>query len=357
MFKIGHTADTHLRARQYARSSRSMDFHRAFQFVLTDSAEQGVDALVVVGDILDSSRPNAHTVGLLKHLHEVAISRKLLVLCTSGNHDKSKPSWIDIISSGNSPYGLRVLDNKTHVIEKGDHKLLVTGLPYYQPEELRAILPTLEDTDILLWHGDVKEFGNFNEDAITCEELSRAPAKMVLLGDIHKRDYLEVNGKIIGYPGATELCKSNEPDEHSYEIFDIDKDAPTRPVIREKHIQSQEDADALVARVRREAHTAPMVFVEHTEAVKGLRERILSIVPEDSIVSVRKIPKFINMMAAMEVDDRGLEPKDFVKHFFDPGTLSYEIAVELTKHDVHVPDILEQFIERRLNEITEAKAN
>ena len=344
-----------------------MDFHRAFQFVLTDASAQGVDALVVVGDILDSTRPNSHTIGLLKHLNEVAVNLKLLVLCTSGNHDKSKPSWIDIITTAGSPYGLRVLDNKTHTLEKDGQKLKITGLPYYQPQDLREILPTLAGTDVLLWHGDVKEFGNFNEDAITCEELSKAPAKLILLGDIHKREYLEVNQKLIGYPGATELCKSNEPEDHSYELFEIDLpsghidhrpiEIPTRRVIRAKNVQSQAEADELVALIRSAAASEPMVFIEHTEAVKGLRERILSILPEDAIVSVRKIPKYINMMSSMEIDDKGLEPKDFVKHFFDPGTTAFDTAVELTRHDVHVPDVLEQFIERRMNEITQAKAN
>jgi DNA repair exonuclease SbcCD nuclease subunit len=333
-----------------------MDFHRAFEFVIRDAAKRELDALIVSGDVIDTTRPTPHTIKLLQHLHRVARSLKLRVLMISGNHDRTNPHWSSVLDLEGS-YGFELIDNEAFEITgKDGENLKGYGLPYMSEDHLLEALEILheaeEDYDILVWHGMVRGLqGARTEELDVNHFLSQF--RLTLLGDIHIRQYIEQGNRLIGYPGSTELCSSSEPADKSYEIIEVNGDKtehypvsiPTRPVYIQK-VDSIESADRFIDQLRQHKGEAPLVFVKHAAEIVGLRDRVKESLPEDSIIQVQKMPKNIDMMSAIDFDT-DMTPEDFLTHFFPEGSELHSTAKRLLIEDVVISDVLEEFIKNQ----------
>ncbi|MDU2146339.1 MAG: exonuclease subunit SbcD, partial [Staphylococcus sp.] len=84
--KILHTSDWHL-GRTFHRSPLT-DKHRQFIDELLDYVRaEGVDALLISGDVYDSSIPNAESTTLLDRALTRLVQAGVQVILSSGNHD------------------------------------------------------------------------------------------------------------------------------------------------------------------------------------------------------------------------------------------------------------------------------
>lgn len=141
--KILHTSDWHIGRTLYARK-RYEEFS-AFLSWLTETIEQNeIDALLVAGDVFDSSAPSNHAQELYyRFLCRVAASPCRHVVVVAGNHDS--PSFL------NAPKELlKVLD--VHVIgnatESPEDEVLLLRNEHDLPELIVCAVPYLRDRDI-----------------------------------------------------------------------------------------------------------------------------------------------------------------------------------------------------------------
>ncbi|MEN8179993.1 MAG: exonuclease SbcCD subunit D C-terminal domain-containing protein [Pseudomonadota bacterium] len=143
--KVLHTSDWHIGRTLYGRK-RYAEFE-AFLIWLAETIQQNeVDALLVAGDIFDTSAPSNRAQGLYyRFLCQVAASNCRHVVVIAGNHDS--PSFL------NAPKELlRALD--VHVIgsacenpenevlvladEQGSSELIVCAVPYLRDRDIRV---------------------------------------------------------------------------------------------------------------------------------------------------------------------------------------------------------------------------
>ena len=222
--RLAHTADNHLRLTANGSTVRGSEFLKALLSGMRKAADRGCNAIVCAGDLVNSPENLPSVARQLLEVHRAAEDYGLPFLAIQGNHDFSKPSWIEVMSSdGNdelcSP-GMHLLDNRTAYIDG----LRVHGLPFLQPAELREVLQFSNlNWDVLVWHGSVTEFAKFpTEGAITLSDFTASHQAAVLLGDIHICEYYQHDtAGGIGYPGATELCKRDEPLTHGIVLLDF----------------------------------------------------------------------------------------------------------------------------------------
>lgn len=142
--KILHTSDWHLGRTLYGRR-RQEEFAAFLDWLLDCISTQGVDVLIVAGDIFDTSTPGTAAQELYyRFLARVGSTGCRHVVVIGGNHDS--PSFLD------APAGLlRALD--VHVVgqacaepadqvlllrdELGEPQLLVCAVPYLRDRDIR----------------------------------------------------------------------------------------------------------------------------------------------------------------------------------------------------------------------------
>lgn len=231
--RIVVTADNHLRMTCMGSAARGEDFFRAAMSVVTVARDVNADAILNNGDMFNTPE------SLPKLQQQLAkIDRELQILgipmyVIQGNHDFAEPSWIKVqqdtprLNMSGKPTGVQHLDGVVDI-----RGLQLLGIPFLAPDDLRTRLNNLRPEEqravVLAWHGPVLEFAHFpTEGIVEAKDFSNGTWGSVLLGDIHKCEYRwqdRQGGKsfLIGYPGATELCKRDEPLEHTCTVMDLD---------------------------------------------------------------------------------------------------------------------------------------
>ncbi len=140
--KILHTADWHIGRSLYGRK-RYEEFEVFLDWLATTMQQHGIDALVVAGDIFDTSTPSNRAQGIYyRFLCRVAAGSCRHVVIVGGNHDS--PSFL------NAPKELlKALD--IHVIgraSEASEEVLVLCNEQGVPELIVCAVPYLRDRDI-----------------------------------------------------------------------------------------------------------------------------------------------------------------------------------------------------------------
>ena len=140
--KILHTADWHIGRSLYGRK-RYEEFEAFLDWLAEIIQQHGIDALVVAGDIFDTSTPSNRAQGLYyRFLCRVAAGSCRHVVIVGGNHDS--PSFL------NAPKELlKALD--IHVIgraSEASEEVLVLCSEQGVPELIVCAVPYLRDRDI-----------------------------------------------------------------------------------------------------------------------------------------------------------------------------------------------------------------
>jgi exonuclease SbcD len=144
-FKLLHTSDWHLGRRLYGR--RRYDEQTAFLDWLTHLLdEEGIDLLIVAGDIFDSSTPSHHSQALYyEFLHQAAATACRHIVIIGGNHDA--PALLEapkallaqlnvhVVGRAADPLEAEVLTLKN---EAGEPEAIVCAVPYLRDREVRT---------------------------------------------------------------------------------------------------------------------------------------------------------------------------------------------------------------------------
>ena len=268
MTRVIHTGDTHIGYRQYHSPDRRRDFLAAFEQVVADAVDEGVDAVVHAGDLFHDRRPELpDLLGTLSALRELD-DADIPVLAIVGNHESTRGGqWLDLYES----LGLAT--------RLGGEPVTVGDTAFYGldhvPESQRDRLDyefASHDAEhaALVGHGLFEPFTHGNWDTETVLEEATVDFDAMLLGDNHTPDTAEVLDTWVTYCGSTERASASERDGRGYNLVRF--------------------ADGEVDIRRRALDTRSFVFVEAdlgpTEGVGRVRDRVREHDVSDAVVVV-----------------------------------------------------------------------
>ncbi|WP_084075556.1 exonuclease subunit SbcD [Demequina sp. NBRC 110052] len=141
--RLLHTSDWHI-GRTFHGHSTDEHLAQVLAAIAVAVAEHGVDAVIVAGDIFDTSTPKADAFTMLGDAVRAIREAGATVILTSGNHDG--PQRLGHMAEFASFGGVHVrtevaalAEPVTLTDEHGD--VLVYGIPYLHPEFVRAAFP------------------------------------------------------------------------------------------------------------------------------------------------------------------------------------------------------------------------
>lgn len=140
--RILHTADWHL-GRSLYRRKRYDEFSSFLDWLATTIENEGVDVLLVAGDIFDTTTPSNHAQELYYHfLCRVSNSCCRHVVVIGGNHDS--PSFLNAPRELLRSLNVYVVGSMTKILEDE----VITLYKEEQPELIVCAVPYLRDKDI-----------------------------------------------------------------------------------------------------------------------------------------------------------------------------------------------------------------
>ena len=159
--KILHTSDWHLGRSLYGRK-RYEEFSAFLDWLAQTIEDEKVDALLVAGDVFDTSTPSNRAQGLYyRFLCRVAASCCRHVAVIAGNHDS--PSFLNAPKELLRALNVYVvgsvtdaLDDEVIVLHKdGKPEAIVCAVPYLRDKDIRTVEPgeTIDDKNAKLVEG------------------------------------------------------------------------------------------------------------------------------------------------------------------------------------------------------------
>lgn len=145
--KILHTSDWHLGRALYGRK-RYEEYKNFLSWLVETIQENSIDALLVVGDVFDTSAPSNRAQELYYHfLCRVAASSCRHVVCIAGNH--GSPSFLNTLKELLKALNIHVVgsgsssefpEDEVPVFsnEQGIPELIVCAVPYLRDRDIRV---------------------------------------------------------------------------------------------------------------------------------------------------------------------------------------------------------------------------
>ena len=354
-----HTADNHLRHSQYGREFRGGDFAAAFDQVVQAGLQRRVAAILVSGDLIDSTRPSPRIIRHLLDVHSRAKAANLPILVTSGNHDNTSPHWAEAIGSTPADRahegGIVIADNHLVRLFRDGGCLTVYGQPWVSREAFLDLKDSLPTADVLMFHGMIQELMPFKAvDALTLADLPTDKYQMVAAGDIHVRKYETVGRCVVGYPGSTELCEAGEAFDKTVTLVTktpagmVNEFLPIRTRKAMKfRLNTEDDVSTALAQVEAFKDSDPMVFGTFNPALTGIVARFCSkLNPERSILRLAPIGAIEQPLAS--TTEEVMQLADFLGKFIPAGTPLYETARTLLDPTANINDTLDAYLETAL---------
>ena len=280
---IAFTADNHIGiTNQWSIKERGEDFLRSFKdmvdkiILLTDVATK---SLIIGGDLFNSPYPASFAVEFVQKEIRRLNDARCAVYGIDGNHDIADSKWLKVC-------GIIPLTS-TPITLPGRHEVKVCGISYRRATDVIAEMNAMVDRgvkcDILVLHlafGEMNRMGA-GSDISAGEIMSMLKAmgtRMVLMGHIHIRQSVTIDGVTFAYCGSTELCAMNEQKDKSFELIDQSTFAMTAVPIKTRNIESivistEEEFAKFEANVK-ESDTLYSMFITNNirDGVKRLRE-------------------------------------------------------------------------------------
>lgn len=167
--KILHTADWHLGRSLYGRK-RYDEFACFLDWLSATMETEGIDALLIAGDIFDTSTPSNRAQELYyRFLCKVSRSFCRHIVVIAGNHDS--PSFLNAPKELLRALNVYVIGAMTEnpedeVIvlndEQNHREAIVCAVPYLRDKDIRTVEPgeTIEDKDVKLIEGLRNHYAN-----------------------------------------------------------------------------------------------------------------------------------------------------------------------------------------------------
>ncbi|TKX43225.1 MULTISPECIES: DNA double-strand break repair protein Mre11 [unclassified Halorubrum] len=368
MTRVIHTGDTHVGYSQYHSPVRRQDFLDAFEAVVDDAVDDGVDAVVHAGDLFHDRRPELGdlmgTISVLRRLDDAGIP----FLAVVGNHESTRGGqWLDLFER----LGLAT--------RLGDEPVVVGDTAFYGldhvPVSRRDDLDyAFADHDAeyaaLVAHGLFEPFGYADWDTETVLTESDVDFDAMLLGDNHTPDTARVAGTWVTYPGSTERASASEREGRGYNVVVFDTEAAggddrveirrraldTRPfVFVSVELREGEGESRVRERVREHDLAEAVVHVEVTGEGDPVTPAAVEEFATDEGALIARVTDRREVDADGEVDVSFADPEDAVRDRLNEMSLStaardVESAVrEDTVPDANVRETVKRRVEERLD--------
>jgi len=235
-----------------------------------------------------------------------------------------------------------------------------------EPESFVASLKDEEPADVLVWHHMIKEFAHFPDaPGLDLDDAPLDKFRAFLLGDLHKRMYItHKSGCVVGYPGALETIKRDEPTEHSITVFDFNEkdlldtavEAPTwsRKVVLIR-METEEQVEGLIKTLRKLKDQKPLVYGRYSRRLDDVTSRVQKAVGSDNyILRLQALPQvpIDGLFTSKGNVKPGKTLIDFIPEFFPGGTEEAVTAQELCLDGIDPMKILVAYEEKALNQTT-----
>lgn len=384
--KLLHTADIHLRDRQYARSLRGDDFRNAFHKMIDVAIEEKVDAIINGGDTFQINRPGAKLQAILMEGHGRLVQAGIPMLSVTGNHDTSSPSFLEFPALADYYEGMTEMPEQSALADylKGrsmenragivciDHSrytlpngMIVAGFP--ADVDNAEMLKELQEApaDIVVWHGAVNEFVPFPmNNSLDLVSLDIPGVKAWLLGDIHLPNFMRTptTGAIVSYPGPIEFCESGENAVKKVDIYEVgDAGAfpdprfvtlPGRPVVF-LSVADEAQADQACAKVMETQAANPgkgmLVFLRYDKNARNVVHRLNAILdPRDSVLLSGVFQSRFLSTPGSSVAAAKPSMEEVVSEVVPDGSRLHNITLMLSRRGVNSRQLLSEWVDAQL---------
>ncbi len=239
---IAHLADTHLGLRQYGLTWREEDIYERFREAIETAVREGVDAILISGDMFDRARPPIRAIRVALDTLELPYSKGIPVYVILGEHDipkvRDEPPQVllryaKLMGTHKTPDidFLRV-DGKEYVIAGVSH--FPSRRKYLDKLRERIVAAASKiggRKSVLMLHQNIRNVFGF-EEGIDLADIPKA-FTYVAMGHIHLRKVLKTpEGTTVAYPGSIEILRSDEvrvweEEGKGYYLVDLSGDEPT----------------------------------------------------------------------------------------------------------------------------------
>ncbi|WP_062202878.1 exonuclease SbcCD subunit D [Demequina salsinemoris] len=146
--RIIHTSDWHI-GRTFHGHSTDAHLEIALSAIVAQVTAHSVDAVVIAGDVFDSSTPKAEAFTLLNRIIGSIREAGATVVLTSGNHDG--PARLGHMADFAAFGGVHLRTDlaalaEPVLLEDAHGPVAIYGIPYIHPEFLRAAIPDFTGT-------------------------------------------------------------------------------------------------------------------------------------------------------------------------------------------------------------------
>lgn len=231
--KLIHCADVHLDSRLHANLDerraklRREEILNTFLRMVDYAVEHGVEAILIAGDLFDTSRVQAG----VRHAVESAIRKHpdIVFYLLKGNH--SAAGFLDGIVE--FPENLKLFDTDwtTYVLnEERGGNIVLTGAELTAERAgilYSSLVLDYDKFNIVTLHGQQQNYVSRNKaETIALGELKNKGIDYLALGHVHEyhMEELDKRGRWC-YPGCLEGRGFDECGEHGFVLLDIDEDS------------------------------------------------------------------------------------------------------------------------------------
>jgi len=247
MMLLAHLADIHLGFAQYGYPWREDDIYRVFLEAMDKAIKEGVNIVVISGDMFDRYRPPNKALKIAIEVVKRALEKGIKIYAILGEHDIPRKSdeAPQILIPGLKLLGTSKTPLHDEVIIEGK-KYLIAGISHHPSKmkylsALKSKLTNLKHVlkqyrkSILMLHQSIKQFFAFEEGI----DLNDIPdeATYVAMGHLHRRVKTRLeSGGVVAYPGSLEILRVDEIDVwlkegKGFYIVDLSSDEPYVHVI------------------------------------------------------------------------------------------------------------------------------
>ena len=341
MAKILFTADNHLGARLVGVKERYGDFLRAFENVGEVALREHPEALVMGGDLFDSTRPDGECVLAAQRVIDKVWSGGVQVYGIDGNHDYADGSWLLAVKS-------RLLTEQPTYI--GGKRFI--GVNYRNGADFLETLTTMADmgvqADVLVCHIALAEMngGGGMADASVVELtpiLRKIGVKLVLMGHVHIPDVRDFNGITYVSPGSTEVKSLGEPEKKYVMSIDLDtNEVEEIPLKTRKQIEvelaTEEDLEKFLGSLTPldagTVDSAPMYRIRASAALDEAYKRLSKAVKDNGLIAkveVRALGESEQVRQVVERQAGLVTLESAVEQFFPKDSVEAGLVMDMLR--------------------------
>lgn len=263
--------------------------------------------LIIGGDLFDTPFPASFAVEFVQsEIRRLTGEGRCTVLGIDGNHDISGGKWLRVC-------GITPLTDVPVAI-CGEPALKVCGIGYQRPGDVLATIEGMADRgvrcDILVMHlalGELNRMGAASDIAASeiMHALKSIGVKLVLMGHIHIRQSIVIDGITFAYCGSTEVCSMNEQKDKSFDVIDQETLEFTHVPIKTRQIEhvvisTEEEFARFESGVKENSQTLYSMFV--TPNIEDGVARLRGIAKEKNLLMRIQTLRNDNIIPDQQVD-------------------------------------------------------